>query len=54
MKMWKCAQCGTAVNRKLPTSIVSAPDECDACGSEAFEDPVTIGSLHSTLDRILH
>lgn len=53
MKMWKCSQCGNTVNRNLPTSFVGAPVECDACGSEEFEDPVTIGSFHSKLDRLL-
>jgi len=52
MKSWQCPRCGKAVERGVVTSLAGRPSECDNCGSDDFDDPVTMGSFHSKIDRI--
>lgn len=53
MKTWSCTQCGNSVEKNLVASVSGGPSECEACGNDEFEDPVTMGAVHSKLDGIL-
>ena len=53
MKTWKCSQCGNTIDRGFVASLGGAPTECPVCGNDEFEDPVTVGAVHSALDRVL-
>lgn len=53
MKSWKCTQCGNFVDKGIVASIGGSPTECSECGNDEFEGPTTIGTFHSTLDRML-
>lgn len=53
MKTWTCTQCGNAVDKGIVASVGGEPTECDICGNDEFEDPITMGTVHSTLDGML-
>jgi NAD-dependent SIR2 family protein deacetylase len=53
-KTWKCTQCGNAVDKGILASIRGAPTECNNCGNTGFEDPITLGSFHKFIDKLLN
>ena len=53
MKTWTCTQCGNSVEKNLVASVSGGPAEFDNCGNDEFDDPITMGAIHTKLDGIL-
>lgn len=53
MKTWTCTQCGDSVEKNLVASVSGGPSECDSCGNDDFEEPITMGTIHTKLDGML-
>jgi predicted nucleic-acid-binding Zn-ribbon protein len=51
-KTWQCTQCGNGVTKGIIGSLRGAPETCENCGNTEFEEPTTLGSVHTILDRL--
>jgi predicted nucleic-acid-binding Zn-ribbon protein len=51
-KTWKCTQCGNAVTKGLIGSMRGAPETCEHCNNTEFEEPTTLGRVHTFFDRL--
>ncbi len=52
MKTWSCNRCRNTVSKSVVECVTGRPRECENCGNQTFEGPMTIGTVHRTIDRV--